>query len=502
MTKCVLGIDLGTSGVKVVAIDHLGKLLAEKTHSFNLMHSFPGYSEQDPEEWVKGTASAIFELISENSICPDEIHGLSFAGQMHGLVLLNKKNVVLRPAILWDDTRTTEQRYEIMDVMGERFVDITHNQPLEGFTLPKILWVQENEPKIWEDSYKFLLPKDYVRFRITGKMMTDFTDATGTAMLNANDQEWSKEICANFSIPGTMCPELVNSAELAGVVTKNFAKLSGLDTSTKVFVGAADNAAGALSAGILNSDFVLSSVGTSGVVLKYENTNKVDYRGILQFENHTIPGTYYSMGVTLSAGYSFDWYKKTFAPDATFEQLIYKATNSPIGANGLIYTPYVMGERAPYNDSSIRGSFIGIDSAQQESDFVRAVLEGITFSFRDVMSIYNNYGNTFDKVVSIGGGSKSPFWLQMQADIYNKEIFTIENEQGPGLGAAMIAAVGLEWYNDFYDCSESFVTFGKTYKPIKRNTDKYEQVYSIYKQVYYKTRDLTKQLLEYRRKYG
>jgi len=500
MANCVLGVDLGTSGVKVVAVDKTGELLAEQSYDLSLSQPFPGYSEQHPEDWVKGTSSAISKLISENGIYANEIYGISFSGQMHGLVLLDEKNEVIRPAILWDDTRTTKQCEEIRNTMGERFIDITYNQPLEGFTLPKLLWVKENEPSHWKKARKFLLPKDYVRLRITGEIMTDYTDATGTAMFDANTQEWSTEICEKFEVPEKMCPKIFHSTDLAGTVTEEFARNSGLNSSTKVFLGAADNAAGSLSSGMITSDSVLSSIGTSGVVLKYEGKNKANYNGTLQFEDHVIPETYYSMGVTLAAGDSLNWYKKNFAADISFDQMIEKAVNSPVGANGLLFTPYIMGERAPHTDSSIRGSFIGIDGMHRENDFIRAVLEGITYSFRDIMEIYNDYEHTFDKVISIGGGSKSAFWLQMQADVFNKDVITIKNEQGPGLGAAMIAAVGLSWYSNFNDCSEVYVSFGETYKPIEKNVSKYQKMYSIYKKVYGKTQELSKELLDYRKK--
>lgn len=340
---------------------------------------------------------------------------------MHGLVLLGENDQVLRPAILWNDTRTAKQCQEIKAKMGSEFVDITKNQPLEGFTLPKMLWVKENEPDIWKQAKTFLLPKDYVRYRMTGKLGMDYSDATGTVLLDVKNGQWSQKICDAFDIPMSMCPPLMRSIDSAGKISSSFATFSGLDTHTEVFGGAADNAAGAVGAGILSPNMVLSSIGTSGVVLKYEEDPTVDYHGVLQFEDHAIPDSYYSMGVTLAAGYSLNWFKKTFASDESFDDMVDSAAKSTVGANGLLYTPYIVGERAPHPDADIRGSFTGVDGTHKKVDFVRAVLEGIIFSFKDIMDIYDENDKEFDTVVAIGGGAKSPLWLQIQADIFNKK---------------------------------------------------------------------------------
>lgn len=500
MEQCVLGIDLGTSAVKVSAVNKNGCIIAQESHDISLRHAQSGYSEQNPEGWVQATIQAISTLINNDLIDVKKIAGISFAGQMHGLVLLGANNEVLRPAILWDDTRTTKQCEEINDKMGNDFISITYNKPLEGFTLPKILWVQENEPDIWAQAKKFVLPKDYLRYRMTGNIMTDFSDATGTVMLSAQDQQWSEKICSKFNIPLSMCPEIVKSTDFTGYITDEFADISGLTTATKTYAGIADNAGGAIGAGILNSSLVLSSVGTSGVVLKYE-PKKVNYNGVLQFEDHGIPGSYYSMGVTLAAGDSLNWFKKIFYPNVSFEKMVNDAQKSVVGAHGLLFTPYLVGERAPYADSKVRGSFIGLDSTHKKNDFVRAVMEGIIFSFKDIMDIYEKQGNNFDTVVSIGGGSKSSLWLQIQADIFNKKVVRLQNEQGPGMGAAMVAAVGLKWFKNFEECTDEFVTFGNEYQPIVKNVQKYYELHQIYKKVYRSTREISHELLELRNKF-
>ncbi len=498
MDSYVLGVDLGTSAVKVSALDRSGRIAFQESAGYALMQPQPGFNEQNPEDWVSGTTVAIVRLILNDHLRPETIAGISFSGQMHGLVLLDEHHRVLRPAILWNDTRTTAQCREIEARLGDRFVKITRNRPLEGFTLPKLLWVKENEPDVWAKAQKFVLPKDYVRYRMTGKLAMDYSDATGTVMLDVARGAWSREICAAFGIPLSLCPPLIRSIDFVGNVTSAYAEYSGLTTATKVFGGAADNAAGALGAGILQPNRVLSSIGTSGVVLKYENDAAVNYHGVLQFEDHAIPETYYSMGVTLAAGYSLSWFKKTFAPDTDFSDFVAAAGKSAVGANGLLFTPYIVGERAPHADADIRGSFIGIDGVHNRNDFVRAVLEGIVFSFRDILEIYAKNGATFDTVVSIGGGAKSSLWLQIQADIFNRHVVRLENEQGPGMGAAMIAAVGVGWFDSLQDCAKQFVHFGKVYTPDPDNVKKYEQLYRIYRQIYGKTREICAELLRFR----
>lgn len=499
MGKYVLGVDLGTSAVKVSALDKSGQIVAQESFGYDLIQKQPGYNEQNPEDWVSGTTVAIVRLILTDHLAASDIEGLSFSGQMHGLVLLDANKKILRPAILWNDTRSTKQRQEIMDKMGDEFIDITRNQPLEGFTLTKLLWVKENEPEIWSKAKYFVLPKDYVRYRMTGNLAMDYSDATGTVLLDVAKGQWSQRICEAFDIPLSMCPPLIKSIDLAGTVTPAYAEFSGLTTATKVFGGAADNAAGAVGAGILHPNMVMSSIGTSGVVLKYEDNADVNYHGVLQFEDHAIPDKFYSMGVTLAAGYSLSWFKKTFAPAEDFNDVVASAEKSTVGANGLLYTPYIVGERAPYADANIRGSFTGIDGIHQRYDFVRAVLEGIIFSFRDLFDIYEENGGDFDTVVSIGGGAKSPLWLQIQADIFNRKVVSLKNEQGPGMGAAMMAATGLGWFESLQDCAKTFVHFGKAYQPIPENVAKYRKLHAIYKQVYGQTKQISEELLDYRR---
>lgn len=498
MKKYVLGIDIGTGSVKVTGVDYYGKIVAQESASYPLLHPQVGFSEQNPDDWVKATTKAIHNLLALDKISAAEIAGISYSGQMHGLVLLNKNNEVLRPAILWDDTRTTKQCQLIEQQMAQHFIQITHNRPLEGFTLPKILWVQENEPEIWQQVKIFLLPKDYVRYQMTGQLATDYSDATGSVMLDINTQQWSSTICDQFHIPLSICPSLLHSSEIAGTISSEYAQISGLQSGTPVYAGAADNAASAVGAGLLQPQSVLSSIGTSGVVLKYEPDAQTNYQGVLQFEDHALNDAYYSMGVTLAAGDSLNWFQRTFCRHQSFAALLKEAEQSPVGANGLVFTPYLVGERAPYADAFIRGSFIGLDSSHKRADFIRSILEGIIFSFEDLMQIYQHNQHNFDTVISIGGGAQSPLWLQIQADIFNKKVASLMNEQTASLGATIIAAVGAGWYANFQDCTDVFVKTKKFYYPIADNVTKYQKLYPIYHQVYQHTRDLSFNLIQFR----
>jgi xylulokinase len=478
-------------------MDQEGQIISQENASLSLEQTQPGYSEQNPEDWVTATTVAIVNLALKDHIDLNDIEGISYSGQMHGLVLLNKDNKVLRPAILWDDTRTSAQCEEIMEKCGDDFLDITKNRPLEGFTLPKILWVKENEPEIFKQATTFLLPKDYLRYRMTGDLSMEYSDAAGTVLLDVVKKQWSQEICDRLDLDINICPKLVDSLHQVGTISEEYSQYSGMSQQTKVFAGAADNAAGAIGAGIMDETKVMISTGTSGVVLKYEDQLE-DYQGKLHFFNHAIPDKYYSMGVTLAAGHSLKWLYQTFGEKKTMDEFVKMAATAPVGSHGLIFTPYIVGERTPYADSKIRGSFIGVSSINTKADFVRSVLEGVIFSYADILKIYHQHNQHFETVYSIGGGAKSPVWLQIQANVFNTKVSTLENEQEPGLGAAMIAAVGVKWFSNLSECASQFVKKGKSYWPEPENVEKYQKLYQIYSQVYQQTKEMNHQLIDFR----
>ncbi|PKG25605.1 xylulokinase [Niallia nealsonii] len=498
--KYVIGIDLGTSAVKILLINMAGEVSCEVSKAYPLIHEKSGYSEQNPEEWIEKTIEGISELLQEFNGDSRDIEGISFSGQMHGLVLLDKENNVLRNAILWNDTRTTEQCRQIYETVGkEKLLAITKNPALEGFTLPKLLWVKQYEPEIFEQATVFMLPKDYLRFRLTGKIYSEYSDAAGTLLLNVSEKKWSTEICDLFGFQLDICPPLVESHDFVGEINSDVASKTGLAESTKVFAGGADNACGAIGSGILSEGRTLCSVGTSGVVLSYEEKNDQDFQGKVHYFNHGEENTYYTMGVTLAAGHSLSWFKDNFAQHENFENLLNDVNLVPIGANGLLFTPYLAGERTPYADANIRGSFIGMDASHKRSDFVRAVLEGITFSLNESIEIFRENGKKIDTVISIGGGAKNETWLQMQADIFNARIVKLSSEQGPGMGAAMLAAYGAGWFSSLKECAEKFLESVKTYNPVTENAEQYQKLFRIYKQVYQQTKSINDELLEFRK---
>ena len=487
----VLGIDLGTSSLKGLLMNKSGEVVAFAGYDYPLLHPKKGYSEQNPEEWVKACEN-VFKALSEKvKDFKAELEGIAISGQMHGLVTLDGEDKVVRPAILWNDTRTTKQCTEIMEDLGDRIITITKNKALEGFTLPKILWMQEEERELWSKTAHIMLPKDYLIFRLTGEFATDYSDAAGTLLLDVAAKKWSDEILVKYNIDGKILPKLYNSIDCVGKIKAEYQKDFGFEKEVKVMGGGADNACAAVGSGIVSNGIGMVSIGTSGVFLSYEDEAHSNYSGRLHLFNHGIPDAYYSMGVTLAAGHSLNWFKETFAPKESFEELLSDIDKIPAGSDGLLFAPYIVGERTPYADSKVRGSFTRIDTTHTRAHFARAVLEGITFSLRDSMELMSELTEKkFDKILSVGGGSKNKDWLQMQADIFDTEIITLTTEQGPGLGAAMMAAVGTGWFANLNECAKTFVHYKSGIIPVKENVLKYNEAYESYKKVYGATRDL------------
>ncbi len=495
----VLGIDLGTSSLKGLVFKEDGVLVAEVSENYPLAAPKAGYSEQEPNDWLKATEIVLTKLIEKLSDLKKDLVGISFSGQMHSLILLDEKDEVIRPAILWNDVRTTKQCQKIMATLGEKILAQTKNKALEGFTLPKILWIQENEPENWEKTKKIMLPKDYLAFWMTGNYSTDYSDAAGTLLLDASQKKWAKEILDEFQISEDLLPPIFESTDKIGVLCPLLQETFGFEKEIPVFAGGADNACAALGAGIIKEGIGMLSIGTSGVFLSFEPSAKTEYAGELHLFNHTLKDSYYSMGVTLAAGNSLNWFKDTFASESSFSELLEDIHEVAPGANGLLFTPYIVGERTPHTDSQIRGSFIGIDTSHQQKHFIRAVLEGITFSLKDSQVIMEKTtGRSFKKIISVGGGAKNPDWLQIQADVFDTMVVTLSTEQGPGMGAAMLAAIGAELFKDAKSCAETFVIYNKEITPEPENVKKYQTVYQTYRKTYQKTAELCHELAEWR----
>jgi xylulokinase len=494
----VIGIDLGTSAVKALLVDRSGRVCGEASRPYPLLQERAGYNEQDPEQWVSATIEALRELIRNSGAFPEQVEGISFSGQMHGLVLLDENGKTLRNAILWNDTRTTAQCRQIEAALGDRLLATARNRALEGFTLPKLLWVKQHEPELYSRAKTFLLPKDYLRFRLTGQIASEYSDAAGTLLLDVASKNWSAEIASACGIDLAICPPLVESHAKAGTLLPEIARETGLSPGTPVFAGGADNACGAIGAGILAEGDSMCSIGTSGVVLSCTADGSSDYNGKLHLFNHAKENAYYAMGVTLAAGYSLQWFKETFAPDVSFGDLLKSLDESEPGARGLLFAPYLVGERTPHADANIRAGFIGIDAAHRLPHFVRAVVEGITFSLKESLDLLEAAGHRIRSLVSIGGGAKSDSWLQIQADLFDCEIVKLDNEQGPAMGAAMLAAYGCGWFPTLAACAETFVARGGVFRPRREFADHYARLYGIYRRIYANTREMNDALSEFR----
>ncbi|TDQ42167.1 xylulokinase [Aureibacillus halotolerans] len=493
----VAGIDLGTSAVKVLLVDKHGNVKGEASSPLDMHVAAGGVREQNPDQWVDATIEALKKIVESVPEAATSIEGMSFSGQMHGLVLLDEKRQVLRPAMLWNDTRTSAECELIRTTLGEELYTYTKNPALEGFTLPKLLWVKAHEPDLFSKATSFVLPKDYLRYRLTGALHMEPSDAAGTLLFHPAKKAWSHEMCHALDIPVSMCPEIVLSTDEVGTLVRDVATQIGVSNDIKVFAGGADNACGALGAGIIAPGETLCSIGTSGVILSYEEQD-IDVDGGVHFFNHAKDNVFYTMGVTLAAGYSLQWAKDQLAPNESFEALLDGIETIPPGSRGLLFTPFLNGERTPYSDASIRASWIGMDAEHTRVHLAKAVMEGITFSLNESLQLFRQAGKTINTVVSIGGGAKNPAWLQMQADIFNATVVSLENEQGPSLGAAIIAAAGCGWAPSIDMVVKKFVRRKQEFHPVKENVETYQNIFQLYQQVYKQTAEMCESLAVYR----
>ena len=438
-----LGVDLGTSSLKIILGDEEGNLLGSTSSSFSIQSSQNGYSEEDPNDLIHAFDLALLELIQQFPEIKTADLTLGFSGQMHTLVLVDSVGTVLRPAILWNDGRTTEEVKELKVRVGEHLLTGEKNIPLEGFTLPKILWIQKNEPDLWEKTWKFMLPKDYLVYFLTGKVFTEPSDGAGTIMLDIEKQCWDTVLLEELDIPFDKCPEIKASTEIIGEMKQDLKQGFGLTGKVELVLGGADNACGAY-ANISDQDSQgLISVGTSGVVLIYETDKNLTELGKYHYFNSVISNVNYKMGVTLAAGYSLEWFKRIVAPEESFETFTELAEQSPVGSRGITFLPYLFGERSPYFDPTLSGALIGLRAYHNRDDIVRSIMEGIAFSLKNV---YENMGDKQSKPIETfritGGVTKNPFWLQLFADVFQTEIEVLNFDEGPAYGAMFCAIAG------------------------------------------------------------
>ncbi|RAK07216.1 xylulokinase [Halanaerobium saccharolyticum] len=492
-----LGLDIGTSAVKALLMDQNGEIVAENSEGYLLATPQSGWAEQNPEDWWEASQKVIKDLISENEIDNSKIEAISFSGQMHSSVFLDKNMEIIRPAILWSDTRTSAECEEIYERVGgiEKLAELVSNPALEGFTAPKILWLRNNEPENFKKLEKVLLPKDYIRYKLSGELGMDLSDAAGTLLCDVKAEDWSAEMMEKLELEKSIMPPVLKSVDIVGPVTAEAAEQTGLSTSTKIVAGGADNACGSIGSGIIKAGRVMASLGSSGVVVAQTDQAKADPEGRIHLFNHAVPNSYYMMGVVLSAGMSFKWMKEEmFNNELDFEQLNKEAAAVAAGSEGLTFLPYLYGERTPHADADARGVFFGISGKHQRGHFIRSVMEGVSFALKDSLELIKARGVEIDEIRLIGGGANSELWQQITADIFGETISLINIEQGPAFGAAIIAGVGAGVFSDFESIVEELVEVVKTVEPITENVKKYRRNYEIYQGLYGDLKDRFKDL--------
>jgi xylulokinase len=490
-----LGIDIGTSGTKTVLFDIHGNAVASDAQTYPLYQPQNGWAEQEPSDWWNASASSIRNVLEISGINPSEICGVGLSGQMHGLVMLDSDNKPLRKSIIWCDQRTAEECVEIEQRVGKkRLIEITANPALPGFTASKILWVRNHEPEIFKKCRHILLPKDYVRFMLTGVYATEVSDASGMQLLDIPNRCWSKEVLARLDIDEDLLAKVYESPEITGKISEKAAQITGLKAGTPVVGGAGDNAAAAVGTGVVKSGKAFTTIGTSGVVFLHTDEVKIDLKGRVHTFCCAVPGKWHMMGVTQAAGLSLKWFKDNFCQDisakaesdgvSVYSIINSMAASSPIGANRLLFLPYLMGERTPHLDSNARGTFFGISAMHTKSDFLRAIMEGVSFSLNDCLSVFSECGFTPTEMMACGGGGTSELWRQMLSDIYGCPVTTVKSQEGPALGVAILAMVGAGVYPSVEAACEAVIKSDVVQYPDFEAHKKYERNYTLYRSLY------------------
>jgi xylulokinase len=490
-----VGLDLGTTAVKLLAVDEEGTILARASEEYPLHHPEVGWAEQDPADWWAATKRGLNSLMADPAVDPAAVAGVGLTGQMHGSVFLDEDGDVLRPAILWNDTRTTEQCDEILDVVGEeRLIELASNPPFEGFTAPKILWVMEHEPEVFDRTDHILLPKDYIRYKLSGDFATDVSDASGTLLLDVGERAWSDELLADLSIPREHLPEVYESPTVTGGVSEAASEATDLPAGTPIVAGAGDNAAGAVGTGVVDDGDAWGSIGTSGVVFVATDDERTDPEGRVHTFCHAVPDTWHVMGVMLAAGGAFRWFADTLGgPEAqvaellgeeSYDLLTEEAATVDPGSEGLVFLPYLNGERTPHRDANARGVFFGLSSRHEKPHVVRSVLEGVTYGLRDSLRIVRELGVDVDELKASGGGAKSPLWRQIQADVFDADILTPAVDEGPAYGAALLAGVGADVHEDVEAACDRAVAVTDRVEPDPAARRVYDEYYDVYESLY------------------
>ncbi len=491
----LLGLDIGTTGTKALLIDQDGGIVARAVSEYELATPRPNWAEQNPADWWQATCQTIQSVLAEAGGAGDEVAGLGLSGQMHGSVFLDENDEVIRPAILWCDQRTADQCEWITEQVGaEDVVAETCNPVLTGFTAPKIIWLRQNEPANYERVRKVLLPKDYVRFRLTGEYATEVSDASGTSLFNVPQRRWSDLILERIDLPRELLPDVYESPEVSGQITQTAAQATGLAVGTPVVGGGGDQAAGAVGNGIVTTGVFSSTVGTSGVVFAHLDEPLMDEQLRTHTFCHAVPDKWHVMGVVLSAGGSFRWLRDNLCRHEIaqskesgrdpYEYMTEAAADVPPGAEGLVFLPYLTGERTPYANPNAKGVFFGLTLRHTRAHIIRAVMEGVAFAMRDSFEIIRGMGVETAQVRASGGGARSKLWRQIQADVTGQAHCTINVDEGPAFGVALLASVGTGIYGSVPEACSATISVIDELVPNPTRTQLYEGYYHLYQELY------------------
>ena len=497
----LLGIDIGTSGTKTLICDEDGQVLATALGEHPISTPKPGWSEQDPEDWWQATATATKAVLKKAGLKAADIGGIGLSGQMHGSVFLGDGDKALRPALLWNDQRTAEQCRQIEEKAGGRaaLIDLVANPALTGFTAPKILWVRQHEPKVYDRTRHILLPKDYVRYRMTGEYASEVSDASGTLLLDVTNRRWSDKLLGLLDIDRALMPRLHESYEVTGMLHEAGAKALGLKAGIPVVGGGGDQAAGAVGNGIVMPGVVSATLGTSGVVFAHSDRPTKDPNGRVHTMCHAVPGKWCVFGCMLSAGGSFQWFRNQLgqaevaaakrAKTDPYELLIAAAEEAPPGCEGLFFLPYLTGERCPHPDPAARGGWVGLTARTTREMMVRSLIEGVTYGMRDALEIMKGMGIAVTQVRASGGGARSAFWRQLQADVYNQPIVLTNASEGPAYGVALLAGVGTGVWSGVEEACKRSIQQTEKVTPTRKRAALYDRFYQTYGKLYFDLKD-------------
>ena len=484
--RLLLGIDISTTGAKALLINLDGRVITSATTALNLSTPHPLWSEQDPDDWWIGIKLSIRKALAQANAKGDDISAIGMTGQMHGLVMLDSNGKVLRPAILWNDQRTGEQCDEIRARVGrEQLIAISGNDALTGFTAPKMLWVRENEPQVYKKVKHILLPKDYIRYKLTGEYAVDRAGGSGTILFDLAKRTWSEKILKALEIPNAWLPPTFEGPEVSGTINKTAGDETSLSEGIPVVGGGGDQAAQAVGVGAVQPGIIALTLGTSGVVFATTESPLVEPEGRLHAFCHAVPERWHFMGVMLSAAGSLQWYRDTLAPDTSFNDLVAEANSVSPGSEGLLFLPYLTGERTPHPDPEARGAWVGLTVRHTRAHLTRAVLEGVAFGIKDSFTLIQSAGlGEITQVRISGGGAKSQLWQQIMADVLGSELVTVNTAEGAAFGAALLAGVGVGAYNSVHEaCDATIQITGKT-SPDNRISQIYKDYYIRYQALY------------------